>query len=104
MAATVGSAFTTSVAVTNDDPQVPETVYVIVADPAVTPVTLPVASMVATAVLLLLQVPPAKLSLSILVPPTHSLSVPVIAGITGAALTVSVWVTDVGQPSALVTV
>ena len=47
------------------------TVYVIVAEPAETPVTTPVELTVATEGLLLLHVPPAVLSVSVIEVPTH---------------------------------
>lgn len=66
-----------------------------VAVPADEPaVTTPLASTLATDGLLLLQVPPEVASLNELVPPAHTLSVPVIAA--GAELIVSVW--EVRQP------
>jgi hypothetical protein len=75
-----------------------------VADPAATPVTTPEALTVATAVLLEDQVPPAVTSLSVVVDPTQTDVVPVIAATTGRALTVTPVVTAVIQPLALVTV
>jgi hypothetical protein len=53
-----------------------------------TPVTSPEASTVATAVLLLLQVPPAGVLTSVVVEPSHTLIVPVIAD--GAVVTVTI--------------
>ena len=62
-----------------------------VAEPADTPVTTPEALMVATDVLLLLQVPPEVASDSAVVVPVHSVVVPVMmAGVAGAALTIIV--------------
>ena len=56
------------------------TMYVIVHVPAETPVTIPVEEpTVATAVLLLLQTPPAVESVSVRVPPTQALGVPPMA-------------------------
>ena len=74
-----------------------------VADPAATPVTTPEALTVATAVLLDDQVPPAVASASVVVEPTQTLVVPVIAATTGRALTVTPVVTAVVQPLAFVT-
>ena len=51
-----------------------------VAVPADMPVTNPVEVMVAIVVLLLLQTPPMVASLSVVVDPTHTLAMPVIAG------------------------
>lgn len=69
--------------------------------PAVTPVTIPVvAPTVATAGVLLLQVPPGVALLKVVVAPTQWRVVPVMPATTGAATTVSCTkVTDV-QPNA----
>jgi hypothetical protein len=75
-----------------------------VADPAATPVTTPEALTVATAVLLEDQAPPVVASLKVVVEPTQTLVVPVIAATTGSALTITPVVTAVVQPLALVTV
>ena len=62
--------------------------YFIVVVPADTPVTVPEAEpMVATAVLVLLQVPPEVASLNVVVKPTHTVEVPEIAA--GKGLTVT---------------
>jgi hypothetical protein len=58
--------------------QLPPNVYVIVVVPELTPETIPDAPTVATAVLLLLHVPPPA-SVSAVVEPTHTLAAPVIA-------------------------
>ena len=71
------------------------TVYVIVAEPAVTPLTTPLASTVATAVLDDVQTPPAVALVSAVVEPAHTSVVPLIAATTGIGLTVTVVVTDV---------
>ena len=64
--------------------------------PADTPITRPVDEpIVATGVMLLLQVPPVVASLSKVVAPTHTLAVPVIAG--GPEVTVTV-VVDIQLP------
>lgn len=58
--------------------EMPETVYVITAVPAVRPVTTPVPEpTVATAVLLLLHVPPMLALLSVVVLPIQAVAVPV---------------------------
>jgi hypothetical protein len=75
-----------------------------VAEPAETPDTIPEALTVATAVLLEDQVPPEVASLKVVVEPTQTLVVPVMAATTGSALTVTPEVTAVIQPLALVTV
>jgi hypothetical protein len=74
-----------------------------VADPAATPVTMPEALTVAMAVLLEDQVPPAVTSLKVVVDPTQTLVVPVMAATTGSAFTVTPVVTAVVHPLALVT-
>ena len=51
--------------------------------PAAIPLTVPVASIVAMAVLLLLHAPPVVVVLSVVVVPTQALSVPVIAAGSG---------------------
>jgi len=71
---------------------------VIIEVPPVRPVTTPDAETVATAMLLLLQVPPDKVLLSVVVPPTTSAPVPAIAG--GLLLTVTIFVTR--HPPAIV--
>jgi hypothetical protein len=64
---------------------VPGTVYVIVVVPATTPVNIPDdGPIVATAVALLVQVPPPVASLNVIVdPPSHAVDGPVIDGGTG---------------------
>jgi hypothetical protein len=61
--------------------------YVIVATPALTPPTIPVAPTDATAVLLLLHVPPAEGFVNAVVAPVHTLLLPLITP--GAAFTVT---------------
>ena len=79
------------------------TVYVIVVLPAATPVTTPVdASTVAVAVLLELQTPPAVALVSVVVEPTHTPVVPLIAATTGNPLIVTAVVTELVQPFAFV--
>jgi hypothetical protein len=75
-----------------------------VADPAATPVMTPEALTVAIAVLLEDQVPPDVASLKVVVDPTQTLVVPVMAATVGRALTVTLFVTAVVHPLALVTV
>lgn len=67
---------------------VPNIVYVIVAVPDDTPVTVPLELTVAIVVLLLLQVPPNVVLVSEVVPPVHKLVVPLMAD--GSGLTVNV--------------
>lgn len=64
----------------------------IVAVPAATPVTTPVELIVATDVLLLVQVPPEVASDNVVVEPVATDDAPVIAAITGKGLTVIVMV------------
>ena len=101
----VGFALTVTVAVTAfTQPKPLVTVYDIVEEPADTPVTTPPALIVATAPLDELHTPPAVASDKVVVLPTHTVVVPVIAATTGSALTVTVAVTAVTQPAPLVTV
>lgn len=66
--------------------------------PASTPVTTPVAGiMVAVAVLLLLQVPPALASLSVTDAPSHTPVAPVIVAGSGFTVTLAVAVQPVGM-------
>lgn len=58
-----------------------------VALPAATPVTLPEVLTVATAVELLLHVPPVMLLLKLMKEPTHTAEAPVIVPASGSALT-----------------
>ena len=76
-----------------------------VAEPAATPVTKPVlASTVATAVLLLLQVPaPVPVLLNAVVKPAHNAVAPVTAPASGSGLTVMLAVAE-AVPQVLVTV
>ena len=60
-----------------------------VAEPAATPVTIPEAFTVATAVLLEDHVPPAVTSASVVVDPTQTAGVPVMGCTEGRALTVT---------------
>lgn len=69
-----------------------------VAVPAATPVTRPEAETVATLVLEEVQVPPVVALFKVVVPPAHTVAVPVIGGTTGAAVTVTVVLLDPVQP------
>jgi len=65
-------------------------------EPPVRVVTIPVALMVPTAVLLLLHAPPGVTSASEVVPPAHTLVMPLIAA--GVACTVTVALTEPHVP------
>ena len=69
-----------------------------VAVPAVVPVTVPEAFMLATAPLLLLQVPPGVTSDNEVVSPAQAFAIPLIAA--GVGLTITF--TDVVHPAAVV--
>ena len=75
------------------------TLYVIVADPADTPVTTPLALTSATVALLVDQIPPVVELAKTVVEPTQTLDAPVIAATTGngfiVALNVNVFPTHV---------
>src|SRR6478735_2592130 len=98
IAATTAIALTVTVVV--DVPTQPfvVTVYEMMLVPAVTPVTTPLLSIVATDSLLLLHTPLAVASLKVVVNPAHTLVVPLIAATTGIALTVIVVVLVPTQP------
>ena len=65
----------------------------IVAEPADTPVTIPVDAIPAIEVLLLLQVPPVAVSIKgIVVEPSHTLATPVIVPASGCGNTVNGYV------------
>ena len=98
IAASVGNAFTFTVACAFEVHPFVVTVYVIVAVPADTPLTTPLASTVATAVLDDVQTPPAVALVSAVVEPAHTSVVPLIAATTGIGLTVTVVVTDALHP------
>jgi len=74
---TTGKAFTVTAEVARETQPVPESVKVKVADPAVTPVTTPASVTVATAGLLLIQVPPVEGD-KVVVAPTQIVLAPVI--------------------------
>jgi hypothetical protein len=104
IAASVGKAFTLTVACAVEIHPFVVTVYVIVAVPAATPVTTPVeASTVATA-LDDDQTPPAVALVNVVAEPAHTSVVPLIAATTGRALTVTACVTKLVQPFAFVMV
>ena len=65
-------------------------VYLITSVPVVTPVTAPVDPTVAMLVVMLTQVPPAGLPLSVMIAPTHSAEGPVITGMGFTVTTVDV--------------
>ena len=75
-----------------------------VTTPPATPVTIPVPEIVATAGLLLLQVPPGVASDNGDEAPGHSLVTPVMEATEGDALTVFIIVADAVHPKVLVTV
>jgi hypothetical protein len=58
--------------------------------PDVTPVTVPPEVTVATDVLLLVHAPPVVASVSVVVPPVHNPSVPVIADVAGLTVKTTV--------------
>lgn len=72
-----GVIFTVIALVTKPVP----TVYVIVATPAATPLTMPPGFILATSGLLLLHVPPGVMSFSVVVVPVHTVVLPVIGAI-----------------------
>src|SRR6202008_5177717 len=76
--ATVGTSFTVTDAVLFVVPQVLVTEYVMVAVPCETPVTSPVPFTLATAVLLVDQLPPAVALDNVVLFPAHTVVVPVI--------------------------
>ena len=74
-------------------PHVPVTTYIIISEPDVTPVTIPDAEpIVATAELLLLQMPPVIASDNVIVEPTHTSERPVIVPAFVGVFTVTVLV------------
>jgi hypothetical protein len=84
IAATTGAVLTVIILVARTVAQLLVTAYVIVDVPAVTPLTMPVSEpTVATAVLLLLHVPPLAVSLSVTGVPVHTDVEPEIADKTG---------------------
>ena len=71
--------------------------------PVATPVTTPALLTVASAALLLLQVPPVVASVSVMVAPVHTIAGPVMVPADGAGLTVSACVAT-AVPQLVVTV
>ena len=104
--AVVAVTVTVLVAVASEQPPVPVTVYVMVAVPAVIPVTRPeVALTVATAGVLLDQAPPEMLEVKVDVPLTQMLWFPLSVPAVGAAVTVTVRVAvALAQPPVPMTV
>ena len=99
---TEGKVPTVKVVVAVAEPQAPVTEYEIIEAPSDMAVTAPVLPIVATAGLLLLHVPPLVASVSVVVPPAHSVVMPVITP-ADTALTVMVLVA-VAVPQTFVTV
>jgi hypothetical protein len=89
-----GSGLTVTVAVLR---QPVGNIYDITDVPAETPVTTPVASIVATAGVALLHVPPAVASVRVVVDPMQTVSVPPIAAGKGLTVTVAVTRQPVGN-------
>ena len=71
--------------------------------PPLTPVTTPLPVTVAKAILLLLQIPPDTLSVSVILAPAQTFEVPVIIPAEGYGLMVIVFV-EIAVPHELVTV
>lgn len=87
----VGAAVIVTAVVADAVPQLLVTVYVIVAVPADTPLTTPVALlMLAIVGELLLHVPPLVVLVSVVVAPTHAVVVPLIVPANGSGSTVMV--------------
>jgi hypothetical protein len=99
-ATTTGIAFTVIEEFTDEEhPLLSVTVYVNVVEPAATPVTTPVeALIVAVAVLAVDHTPPVVVLESVVVAPSHTDVVPVIAATTGKLLIVTVVVTALVHP------
>lgn len=72
--------------------------------PAVTPVMVPLVLIVATDGVLLLQVPPVVVLLTVVVCPTHTCSVPAIAAGSGFTVTVAVRIHPVPSEYVIVAV
>jgi hypothetical protein len=102
----VAAVFTMIEALTSaEHPLASVTVYVIVAFPAATPVTTPLASTVATAASLVDQTPPVVALAIVVVAPSQTIVLPVIAATTGVGFTVTTTAEDVEEhPEAFVTV
>jgi hypothetical protein len=97
-----GCGFTVTVRVARAVPQPLVTVYDILAVPATNAVITPVVLIVATAVLLLLHVPPVAVLENEVVSPAHTVAVPESVPATGNGLTVTICV-SVAVPQLLVT-
>jgi hypothetical protein len=83
-----GAALTVTAAMVVAVPQSLVTVYVIAALPLAMPVTTPLAlPTIATPVLLLLHIPPDAALVNVIVLPTHTVDVPIIAPASGDAFT-----------------
>jgi hypothetical protein len=81
------------------------TEYVMIADPAATPVTTPVADTVATVASDDVHVPPVVADANCVVKPEHTFVAPVIAATVGNGFTVTAVAVDVAEhPLALLTV
>ena len=96
-----GGLFTVKVVIDGQ----PAAKYVIIDVPRATPVTVPEASIVATPVLLLVQVPPDVASLRVVVPPVHVTTEPAIgsgSGFTTMLIAPEEAVEPVTQPLELV--
>jgi hypothetical protein len=97
-----GNGFTVTTSVTVQP--VTGAVYVMVAVPAETPVTMPDVPIVAIPVLPLLQEPPEVVSLSVVVAPWHMVGVPVMAPGSGSMIIVTLPVILEVQPVAVLVV
>jgi hypothetical protein len=105
IAATTGNGLTVTVAAWEvAQPLLLVTVYVIVTVPADMPVTLPVLSTVAIAVLLLAHTPDGVVLDKVVAAPTQIEFAPVMTSTTGTAFTVIVVACEAVQPSPFVTV
>jgi len=102
IALTVGGPMIVIVFVAVAVPQLLLTVYTAVSSPAVTPLTIPVAPMVAL-LFVMLHTPPTVAFARVMVPPAHTLPGPLIVSTVGVVVTVSLMLTVVVQPAVLVT-
>jgi hypothetical protein len=103
IADTVGVAFTVIVLVTYAVQPPEPTVYVIIADPAFTPVTNPVAGLTVAFALLLVHTPPAVLLVSRMVLPVQTFELPAIGPTFNGGYTVNVTDTPDEHDAPLVT-
>ena len=97
MAPTVGVVFTVTTAVVVAVPQLFVFENVMVVVPVLIPVTTPVLPTLATEVLLLAQVPPVVVSVSVMAEPTHTVAGPLMIPAVGAGSTVTLC-TEVSVP------